>query len=142
MDLPVSYKIKTEADTINAANEFSSMLKGGEVIALRGELGAGKTFFVKAVLKNMGISNVNSPSFAIVYEYSGTFKVNHFDFYRINKIGELYDIGFEEYLSNNGTITFIEWADMFPEVLPKNRIDIDITLLDDFNREIIIQKHL
>lgn len=141
MEFPLVYNISSELDTVCAANEFASFLSGGEVIALKGELGAGKTFFVKAVLKNMGINNVNSPSFAIVYEYTGQYKVNHFDFYRINKVGELYDIGFEEYISNNGTITFIEWADLFPEVLPKNRIEIEINIIDNTNRQIIIRKH-
>jgi len=140
LNYPAVYKVKTEQETIRIADEFSSVLKLGEVVALKGDLGAGKTFFVKAVLKNMGITNVNSPSFAIVYEYSGQHKVNHFDFYRINKVGELFDIGFEEYISNNEAITFIEWADLFPEILPKHRIDIDIKIIDSFTREIIIRK--
>lgn len=139
MQLPYESFVLTEADTIAVADDFASLLNGGEVIALKGELGAGKTFFVKAVAKNFGIETVNSPSFAIVYEYEGRYNINHFDFYRINKVDELYDIGFEEYISGNGTITFIEWADLFPEILPKKRIEIEISIIDNLTRKINIK---
>lgn len=140
MELPLSVKVFSEQDTIDLADKFSGFLKPGDVVALNGELGAGKTFFIKHLLKNFGIDYVNSPTFSIVNEYSGTFYINHFDFYRINRLEELYDIGFEEYLIRENAVTLIEWADMLPEVLPSGRIEINFTVNEDFTRDIKIQK--
>jgi tRNA threonylcarbamoyladenosine biosynthesis protein TsaE len=128
----------SEEETANAAYLFSSQLTGNEVIAINGELGAGKTFFIRHMLKRFGIPNVSSPTFSLVNECNGSIKVNHFDFYRINKIEELYDIGFDEYI-NNSNLTIIEWAELFPEILPINYIEISIKVNDDFSREIKIK---
>ena len=68
--------------------------------------------------------DVNSPSFSIVNEYSGNNKVYHFDFYRLKKIEELYDIGFEEYLNDEDAIIFIEWGNLMNEALPRNYLEI------------------
>lgn len=135
--LTVQEKIiaNSEEETANVAYKFASSLKGNEVVTLNGELGAGKTFFIKHLLKQFGISNVSSPTFSIVNEYNGKCKVNHFDFYRINKIEELYDIGFDEYV-NNSSLTLIEWADLFPSIIPKNHIEITLKVNQDFSREI------
>lgn len=117
---------RTESDTENLAIEFANSLNGGEVVILTGNLGAGKTFFIKSVCFVMGIHNVVSPTFAIVNEHNGKFHINHFDFYRINSVNELYDIGFDDYLNNNSSITFIEWGELFRDILPKKRIEIKI----------------
>ena len=74
-------------------------------------------------------------------QYQGKYSVNHFDLYRINNINELYDIGFEEYLDLNNSITFIEWADLIPEILPEKRIDINIIVNKDFSRRIEIKEN-
>lgn len=140
MELPVSVTISSEEDTIKLAGRFSKLLKGGEVVALNGDLGAGKTFFVKHLLKHFGINNVNSPTFSIVNEYSGAIKVNHFDFYRINKIEELYDLGFEEYITETGAVTFIEWAEMLPAILPNHIIEINFRINEDYTRLIQISE--
>ncbi|MGE5432552.1 MAG: tRNA (adenosine(37)-N6)-threonylcarbamoyltransferase complex ATPase subunit type 1 TsaE [Syntrophomonadaceae bacterium] len=140
MKFPFSVKINSEEDTARLAKEFSETLQGGEVVALNGNLGAGKTSFIKHLLRNFEIDNVSSPTFAIVNEYEGSLKVNHFDFYRINKVEELYDIGFEEYLTRDDTVTFIEWADLQPEVLPHRRIEISFIVNDDFTRDISFNK--
>lgn len=136
MELPFSVRVNSEEETAKIAGEFSSLLQEGLVVALNGELGAGKTFFVKNLLRSLGIENVNSPTFAIVNEYEGKMKVNHFDFYRINRIEELYDIGFEEYLTSENSVTFIEWANLLPEILPGHRIEINFTVNEDFSRDI------
>ena len=135
MKLPYSKVVNSEDETIKLADEFFLVLKEGDVVALNGNLGAGKTFFIKHLLKNFGIDGVNSPTFAIVNQFEGDLKVNHFDFYRINKINELYDIGFEEYLMMDGTVTFIEWADLIPDILPDRRIEINIDILGDTIRK-------
>ena len=92
------------------------------------------------IAKYFGIVDVTSPTFSIVNTYNERKKINHFDFYRIKKIEELYDIGFEEYLIDNSAITFIEWAEMFEEILPTNIYRITIAYLDNSKREIKIIK--
>ena len=133
--------VNSEDETTSFAEDFSSTLKGGEVVVLNGNLGAGKTFFIKRLLNNFGIENTTSPSFAIVNEYLGKFKIYHFDFYRIEKINELFDIGFNDYLNNPDAITFIEWGNLFPQILPGKRIEIKIKIVDDTKREFIIKYH-
>ncbi|MCU7493176.1 MAG: tRNA (adenosine(37)-N6)-threonylcarbamoyltransferase complex ATPase subunit type 1 TsaE [Bacteroidota bacterium] len=140
MEFPFAVNVSSEEQTASLAGEFSRTLKGGEVVALNGDLGAGKTSFIKYLLRNFEIHNVSSPTFAIVNEYEGSLKVNHFDFYRINKVEELYDIGFEEYLTREDTVTFIEWAELLPEVLPHRRIEINFVVNEDFSRDISFNK--
>lgn len=134
MELPYSKKLYSEEETISLANEFIKILWPGDVVILNGNLGSGKTFFIKQALKNYGIENVNSPTFAIVNEYSGNYNVYHFDFYRINNPAELFDIGINDYLNDDQAITFIEWGNLIPQVLPRKRIEINIALNDDFSR--------
>ncbi|HEX3072441.1 MAG TPA: tRNA (adenosine(37)-N6)-threonylcarbamoyltransferase complex ATPase subunit type 1 TsaE [Ignavibacteriales bacterium] len=132
--------INTEEQTTKFADEFFKTLKGGEFIALIGNLGAGKTFFVKQLLKNIGIENVSSPTFSLVNIYEGRpFSAAHFDFYRINKPIELFDIGFYEYLDNPELIVLAEWADMFHEVLPDNRIELKFNIVSENEREIEVK---
>ncbi|MCZ7603899.1 MAG: tRNA (adenosine(37)-N6)-threonylcarbamoyltransferase complex ATPase subunit type 1 TsaE [Melioribacteraceae bacterium] len=140
MTFPVSVESLNESDTINFANEFAVILNQGDIVALKGNLGSGKTFFIKAVCKNFEIDNVTSPSFAIVNSYDGKYKINHFDFYRIKKIDELYDIGYYDYL-NDSSITFIEWADLFPKLLHKNYYEINIEIDSQTTRKISIRKY-
>ncbi|MFZ0455934.1 MAG: tRNA (adenosine(37)-N6)-threonylcarbamoyltransferase complex ATPase subunit type 1 TsaE [Ignavibacteriaceae bacterium] len=140
MDLPVTVKIYSEKETKDLAEEFALVLKAGETIIVNGELGAGKTFFIKKAAAVWGINNVNSPTFALVNEYFGKFKIYHFDFYRINEIKELYDIGFNDYLNDDEAVVFIEWGNLFPEILPNKRTEIEIEVMEDFSREITIKK--
>lgn len=125
MNFPFRKVSETEEDTKQLASEFSKILTGNEVVVLNGDLGAGKTFFIKNVCAELGIDNVVSPTFAIVNEHEGKYHINHFDFYRINDVKELFNIGFDDYL-NNDSITFIEWGNMFPSVLPKKFIEVKI----------------
>ncbi len=141
MEFPFYKKIFSEEETSLLANEFTKILAAGDVVILNGNLGAGKTFFVKQVLKNFDIELVNSPTFAIVNEYYGKYIFYHFDFYRINKEVELFDIGINDYLNNVDAVTFIEWGNMFPDILPKKRIEIDITLNEDYSRQFNFNKY-
>lgn len=140
MEFPFSVRVSSEQETARLAKEFSETIQGGEVVALNGDLGAGKTSFIKYLLRYFEIDNVSSPTFAIVNEYEGSLKVSHFDFYRINRIEELYDIGFEEYLTREDSVTFIEWANLLPEILPSKRIDISFIVNEDFSRDITFSK--
>ncbi len=140
MDLPFKATLNSETETKKIAADFSEIIKKGDVICLYGDLGSGKTFFVKSVCEKFGIFDVNSPTFAIVNEYSGNIKVYHFDFYRLKNSGELMDIGFYEYLNDKDAVSFIEWSEKFPEILPQNRIEIYLKFVDELKREIEIRK--
>lgn len=141
MKFPFSKKIFSVEETSSLADDFVKILAPGDVVILNGNLGAGKTFFVKQILKKFNIDFVNSPTFAIVNEYYGKYIFYHFDFYRINREVELFDIGINDYLNNVEAITFIEWGNMFPDILPKKRIEIDITLSEDYSRQFYFIKY-
>ena len=134
MGIHYSRKSISEKETLEIAIEFSKFLKEGMTISLIGNLGAGKTFFIKKVLEQFDINSANSPTFSIVNEYTGKKKFYHFDFYRINSEVELIDIGIEDYFSDDEAIIFIEWSDMFPQILPSNRVEILINVLEDSSR--------
>jgi tRNA threonylcarbamoyladenosine biosynthesis protein TsaE len=138
---PYSLKIFSEEETRKIAVEFSKDLGRGDVVVLNGNLGTGKTFFVKEIGKIFGINNVSSPTFALVNEYTGRFKIYHFDFYRIEKTEEIIDIGFNDYINDNEAIIFIEWGELFSEILPHKRFEIEINLNEDFSRDFKISKY-
>lgn len=135
MDFPCERISHSEEETKQLALEFLTGLNTGDVVVLNGELGTGKTFFIKKISEALGIHNANSPTFALVNEYHGKVRIYHFDFYRINKEAELHDIGLEDYLADTEAITFIEWGELFPEVLPKKRFEIKIEEIEDEQRK-------
>jgi len=141
MEFPFKAVVESESETETIAKSFAAVLTGGEVVVLSGELGVGKTFFVKKTLINYGITWVNSPSFAIVNEYKNSFKFYHIDFYRLKSIKELFNIGFDDYLNDKDAIVFIEWGNLFPEVLPHKRIEINFKMNSDNSREIRILRN-
>jgi tRNA threonylcarbamoyladenosine biosynthesis protein TsaE len=141
VDLLFKQNVLSEDDTTALANKFSNELKPGDVVVLNGNLGAGKTFFIRQALKNFDIDNVSSPTFAIVNEYKGKFRIYHFDFYRLNDSAELFDIGFNDYLNDEDSITFIEWGNLIPAVLPRKRLEININIGSDFSREFVFKKY-
>lgn len=141
MIFPFERTVNNENETIEVIKDFADILKHGDVICLVGDLGSGKTFFVKNICKLFGIEDVSSPGFAIVNSHFGEQKVYHFDFYRLRREEELFDIGFREYLADEEAIIFIEWSDMFPEVLTNDRFEIKLTYLDERSRKIRIEKY-
>ena len=132
---PAIVKINSEVESASLASDFMSSCKKGDRVVLNGDLGAGKTFFIKAALASIGITNVNSPSFAIVNEYQNNFLICHFDFYRLKNPSELFDIGWQDYLNNDESIIFIEWGKRLPSVLPAERIEINIMIMNGTERE-------
>ncbi len=123
-----------------AARQFIDIYKSHKIIAFYGQMGAGKTTFIKALCKQLGVVDdiVNSPTFSIVNEYitADKKKIYHFDFFRIKKNEEIYDIGFEEYLSNFD-YCFIEWPPpIIKNILQQEIISVNIKVLDDNSREI------
>jgi len=120
------------------ANAFLQATKGKTVFAFYGAMGAGKTSFIKAVCEELGVKDViTSPTFAIVNEYSlpGDGSVYHFDFYRINKTEEAFDLGYEEYFYS-GQYCFIEWPEMIETLLPDGCTIVHIDEMPDGKRRI------
>ena len=141
MEFPAEIEVKSEMETSDFAKNFAAYLHPKDIVFLNGELGSGKTFFVKSICAEFGIQNVTSPSFAIVNQYKNSKKITHFDFYRIKKLEELYDIGIEDYLEDDESIIFIEWAELFPGVLPKKNYQVEFNMINDSVRKIKIQKN-
>jgi tRNA threonylcarbamoyladenosine biosynthesis protein TsaE len=136
-----------EQETIAAGKEFGAKLALGSVVALYGDLGAGKTRFIKGICEGLGIQkHVSSPTFTIVHEYpvhAGT--IYHFDFYRVRSLQEIIDLGFEEYFRAD-SICLIEWAEKAQSLLPTNRFEVYMDLGNDPDtREIrieeVVQEH-
>lgn len=118
-------------ETQKIASDFAKKLKPGDVITLDGDLGAGKTAFTGGLAKGLGITGyVTSPTFTIVNEYqNGTMPLFHFDVYRIESMDDLYDIGWEDYVSQGG-VCVVEWADIIRDGLDLPYYEIRITKLD------------
>ena len=139
--IPSAKIVTSEDETTVLASDFAALIKPGDKIVLNGQLGSGKTFFIKKVLLTLGIINVNSPTFAIVNEYTGKNKIYHFDFFRLQNIKELMDIGWQDYMNDDSAISFIEWGSILPAALPKARFEISIDVNENLKREFKIQKY-
>lgn len=124
--------------TESIALSLAAHLKGDEVIAFTGDLGAGKTCFTKGLARGIGYTgSVTSPTFALINEYlGGQFPLYHFDMYRINSWDDLYSTGFFEYLGNG--IIAAEWSENIAAALPENAIYVDIEKISDTSRKITV----
>ena len=129
-----------------AAREFISVIGEHRVFAFYGSMGAGKTTFVKAICEELGVEDViTSPTFAIINEYSlsslhsplSTDIIYHFDFYRIKKLEEVYDMGYEDYFYS-GALCFIEWPELIEDVLPEDAVKVRITENADGSRSVTL----
>ena len=127
-------------DTLTIAENFESEKFPNMVICLEGDLGSGKTVFAKAFAQALGITeNITSPTFTIIKEYyGGEMKLFHMDVYRLSDVKQ--DIGIEEYFTKKG-VCIIEWSDLIEDILPKNRLDIRIKIIDENTRQFIITPH-
>ena len=132
-------KIQSLESIHEAAREFIAAMGDNTVFALYGKMGAGKTTFVKALCEELGVSDViSSPTFAIVNEYRSDETgelIYHFDFYRIKKLSEVYDTGYEDYFYS-GALCFIEWPELVEELLPGDAVKVTIEELEDGSRVI------
>jgi len=128
------------ADTLEAGRQFAGILQKGDVVAIRGDLGAGKTCFVKGIAQGLGIAeHITSPTFTLIHEYrGGTLPLFHVDLYRLKSADEVFQIGLEDYLDGEG-VTAIEWPEIISGIeMPQvRRISIEIT--GDYTRRIQIQ---
>ena len=128
-----------EEDIRQAAKQFVDAMGENTVFAFYGKMGAGKTTFIKSVCEQMGVEDtVTSPTFAIVNEYEAANgrPIYHFDFYRIKKVSEAYDMGCEEYFYS-GHPCFIEWPELIEEVLPEETVNVTIEALPDGERRLV-----
>ena len=134
-------KIEKLDNIREAAKQFIANIGDSTVFAFYGNMGAGKTTFVKAVCEELGVDDViTSPTFSIVNEYrfeqTGEL-IYHFDFYRVKKIEEVYDMGFEDYFYS-GALCFIEWPELCEEVLPDDTVKVSINEEPDGSRTITL----
>ena len=130
------------ADIDAAAQKFLELMGDETVYAFHGEMGAGKTTFISALARALGVDaeEANSPSFAIVNEYRSETTaelIYHFDLYRLETMEEILDIGFEDYL-DCGALCLIEWPEKVEDILPNDTVDVTIRLNDDHSRTIIV----
>lgn len=127
----------SSAMTFKFGSDFAATLQRGDILALSGDLGAGKTHFVKGLAKGLGFEGaVTSPTFTLIHEYLGKLPIYHIDFYRLETIREAENIGLDEYLTPDG-ITAIEWANKFPELIPLDAKWIQFRILNNDVREIM-----
>lgn len=130
-------KINSLADINEAAKQFIENMGDGKVFAFYGKMGAGKTTFIKAICEELGVDNViTSPTFAIVNEYQSATtgdSIYHFDFYRIKKLEEVYDMGYEDYFYS-GSLCFLEWPELIDDLLPEDATKVTIEATDDGER--------
>ena len=135
-------KMKGRGGIGEAARQFVSEIGDRRVFAFYGKMGAGKTTFIKAVCEALGVEDViTSPTFAIVNEYSipagGALEgaIYHFDFYRIKKLEEVYDMGYEDYFYS-GSLCMIEWPELIEELLPEDAVKVSIVEQEDGSRQV------
>lgn len=126
-------------ETQQVGESFAQNLKGGEVIALYGDLGSGKTTFVQGLAKGLGIEkHIISPTFIIMRTYAfGSKMLYHVDLYRIESENDVEGLGLRELMNDPANIVLIEWPEKIENLLPENRIDIVFTYLEDDRREIM-----
>ncbi len=135
-------KIQSLDHIHEAAREFITAMGDNTVFALYGKMGAGKTTFVKALCQELGVEDVvTSPTFAVINEYRSDIAgelIYHFDFYRIKKLEEVYDMGYEDYFYS-GALCFIEWPELIEELLPGNTVRVTIEELEDGSRKLTME---
>lgn len=128
------------SDIDDVAQKFVDNMGNRNIFAFYGEMGAGKTTFIKALCKTLGVAEtITSPTFAIINEYNKEDgdPIYHFDFYRIKNIEEAYDFGYEDYFYS-GHLCFIEWPELVEPLLPESVVKVQIVVMDNGERSIIV----
>lgn len=133
------YPSDSEAQTEDIGARFAASIPDGSVVAFYGELGSGKTAFVRGMARGMGIdAPVSSPTFTIVNEYEGARRLFHFDMYRLGSADELYGIGWDDYLAREG-VCAVEWSENVAEAFDGSEITVRFEKTGDESRRIIIE---
>lgn len=134
---------KSVKETINFGKRLGRILRKGDVVALCGELGSGKTILTKGIAEGLGVRSskyVNSPTFVILKEHKGRIPLYHFDIYRLNNISEFSTVDYTAYFYGKGA-SVIEWADKIIELLPKDFLRIDMSVKKENERRISVSPH-
>lgn len=126
-------------ETLSIGETIARNLIPGDILCLHGDLGAGKTHLVKGISRGFGIPEhlVNSPTFTLIHEYTGTIPVYHFDLYRVKDASELRDIGVQDYLYGDG-VCVVEWPEIMENDLPDNTVHVTIEKIDQSTRRLTI----
>jgi len=136
----VTCRTSSWEETVVLGQRLGECLHNGDMIALAGDLGSGKTCFTKGLALGLGVppdSVVTSPSFALMNAYEGRLTLFHIDVYRLETVSDFLDAGLDEFLYANG-VAVMEWADRWPEILPERHLKVQITILDEHSREILL----
>ena len=134
------YETFCESETSDIGRILASHLKSGDIVAFYGDLGAGKTAFVKGMAAELGcIDSVSSPTFSLVNQYSGRMDLFHFDMYRIGSEDELYSIGFYDYLGYENAVFAIEWIENVEDYIPEAQYSVSIEKLGENSRRITLR---
>jgi len=134
----VTFRTSSPKETIRLGQALGERLQEGDVVALVGDLGSGKTWFVKGLALGLGVGPdevVTSPSFSLMNAYQGRCTLFHIDVYRLETVSDFLDAGLDDYLHGDG-VAVMEWADRWPEVLPERHWEVRIAILDEHSREV------
>jgi len=142
----LKYLTNSDIETVDTGKKLGSLLSGGDIVALSGPLGSGKTWFSKGIGLGLGVDPdevIVSPSFSLVNEYRGRHLLYHIDLYRLDSLSDIISIGIDEYV-NEESVVVIEWAERCREILPDGFIEVNIEILGGNERsiEIISKKNL
>ena len=127
-------------ETISLGKRVGELLRPRDVVSLFGGFGSGKTCLTQGIVRGLGAGDgeyVRSPSYTLMNQYVGRVPIYHFDLFRINDLIEMEELDYEEYLYGNG-VTIIEWAEKIQPILPTNRLDIKMAIMNDREREITL----
>ncbi len=141
MEKSVTYETHSSHETIALGKVLGCLLQKGDVIALMGELGSGKTWLTKGIAKGLGIEGekvVTSPSFTLVNNYEGKIPLYHMDAYRLETLSDFLDAGLDEYFYLDG-VAVLEWADRWPEILPGHTLTVQLRIINDSSRKITLR---
>ena len=134
--------MEIKIQSLDQIHEFIAAMGDNTVFAFYGKMGAGKTTFIKALCRELGVEDVvTSPTFAVINEYRSDIAgelIYHFDFYRIKKLEEVYDMGYEDYFYS-GALCFIEWPELIEELLPGNTVCVTIEEQEDGSRKLTMK---
>jgi tRNA threonylcarbamoyladenosine biosynthesis protein TsaE len=138
----IHHILSTSPDTTRRiGQQLGNLLQASDLVALTGDLGAGKTCCIQGIARGLGIPDsmaVTSPTYTLIHEYQGRLPIYHFDVYRLTAGDDLYDLGYEEYFYGNG-VTLIEWADRIRSFLPDDYVALHLGIQNDGVREIRCQ---
>ncbi len=138
LDKPFTVMSRSPEETVDFGKQLADILNPGDVIALYGELGSGKTTLVRGITRGLGVEKdcaITSPTFVLMNIYPGRIPVYHFDLYRLSGAADLYDLGFEEYFFGKG-VSVVEWAEKAEILFPASAIRLKLTTIDEQTREI------